>query len=257
MTSVLTAQVGTMSLLDLKIVSEFFDINFLPYPFMFTRHSPFATQHEASAYAVTVPDRFQYGDLRTFVECTIAYLESDIRVECHVQYIPADTPSVRVIAFRTGQLGFLGAQRPDEDVVDIYTLSPYELGMSITEAVSLEQPGRHPAIVVPEFAPQSRGEFAPEAFSVNDRSASPTEVTIPMRDVTIYATVQSHWRPTRKWGFDRAKSAVVWIRVNGDGDYIYAPDGSHARPMTGLMLQDRIDRLIADDIAILREFRRD
>jgi hypothetical protein len=257
MSPVLMSQVGTMDLLDLGVISEFYGRNFLPYPFMFTRPSPFATQGEASVYTVTVPDRYLHGDLGTFAECAIAYLDSDVRVECHVQHIPAETPSVRAMAWRTGQLGFFGAQRSDEDAVDVHTVSPYDLGAAIAEAVSLEQPGRHSAIVVPEYAPRPRGEFETEAFSVNDRLASPTEVTIGARDVTVYATVQSHWRPARKWGFDRGKSALVWIRVNEDGDYIYSPDGSHARPMTGLMLQDRIDRLIADDIAILREFRRD
>jgi hypothetical protein len=252
----LTNQVGAMDLLDLEVISDFYGRNFLPYPFMFTQPSRFATLEEASAYAVTVPDRYLHGDLQTFMEPAIAYLDSDIRVECHVQHIPAATPSVRAIAWREGQLGFFGAQRPDEDVVDVHTLSPYDLGAAIAEAVPLQQPGRHSAIVVPEYVSR-RAEFAAEAFSVNDRVASPTEVTIRARDVSVYSTVQSHWRPTRKWGFDRGKAALVWIRVDDDGDYIYAPDGSHARPLTGSMLQDRIDRLIADDIAILREFRRD
>lgn len=246
-----------MDLLDLQVVSEFYGRNFLPYPFMFTQPSPFPTKEEALAYTISVPDRYLHGDLRPFAEPAIAYLDSDIRVECHVQYIPAETPSERTIAWRTGQFGFFAAQRSDADAVDVHTLSPYDLGAAIAEAVPLEQPGRHSAIVVPEYAPRPRGEFETESFSINDRLASPTEVTVRVREVTAYATVQSHWRPTRKWGFDRGKSALVWIRVNGDGDYIYAPDNSHARPMTALMLQDRIDRLIADDIAILREFRRD
>jgi hypothetical protein len=246
-----------MSLLDLKVFSEFDGRPFLPYPFMFTQPTPYATLDEASAYKATVPDRFLHGDLRSLVECTAAYLDSDIRVECHVQYIPAETPSVRVAACRAGQLGFFGAQRPDEDVVDVYTVSPYDLGAAVAEAVPLEQPGGHSAIVVPEFASRRGGQFAPEAFSVNDRSAPSAEVRILARDVTVYSTVQSHWRPTRKWGFDRGKAALVWIRVKDDGDYVYVPDGSHARPMNESMLQDRIDRLIADDIAILREFRRD
>jgi len=245
-----------MNLLDLKLISEFYGRHFLPYPFMFTKPTHLATLDEASAYAVTVPDRFLHGDLRTFAECTSAYLDSDIRVECHVQHIPADTPSVRLIACRAEQLGFFGDQRPDEDAVDLHTVSPYDLGAAIAEAVPLAEPGRHSAIVVPEYAPRGGADFDGQDFSVNDRMASQAEVTIPAREVTVYSTVQSHWRPARKWGFDRYKPALVWIRVNGDGDYIYVPDGSHANPMTRVMLQDRIDRLIADDIAILREFRR-
>jgi hypothetical protein len=246
-----------MSLLDLEVISEFGGRTFLPYPFMFTRASPYATQDEALAYTITVPDRFLHGDLHHLAECTTAYLDSDIRVECHVQHIPSETPSVRTIAWRTRQLGFFAAQRPDEDVVDAYAVSPYDLGAAIAEVVPLEEPGRHAAIVVPEFVSRRGGRFAAEAFSVNDRSTSSSELKIAAGEVTVYSTVQSHWRPTRKWGFDRSKAALVWIRVKDDGDYIYTPDGSHARPVTRGMLQDRIDRLIADDIAILREFRRD
>jgi hypothetical protein len=50
---------------------------------------------------------------------------------------------------------------------------------------------------------------------------------------------------------------VVWVRIYDDGEYIYVPDHSHARPMTKSLLHEQIDRLIADDVAILREFRRD
>jgi hypothetical protein len=247
-----------MSLLDLKVISEFDGRKFLPYPFMFTRPSSFGTLEEASAYKVTVPDRYYHGDLRAFAECAQAYLDSDIRVECHVQHIPAEAPSVRAVAWRTGQLGFLGVQRPDEDVVDVHTVSPYDLGAAIAEAVPLEDPGGRSAIVVPEYVPRRhRAEFDGEDFSVSHRVASPTEVRVPAREVTVYSTVQSHWRPARKWGFDGHKAALVWIRVEEDGDYVYVPDGSHAKPMTRVMLQDRIDRLVADDIAILREFRRD
>lgn len=257
MGSVLMSQVGSIELLDLEVIGEFCGRNFLPYPFMFAWPTRFATQEEATAYTITVPDRFMHGDLQTFGECIRAYLNADIRVECHIQQIPADTPSGRVIAYRTGQLGFLAVQRSDADVVDFYTVSPYDLGAAIAETVPVEQPGRHPAIVIPEYVPPSRGAFDTEVLSINDRVATPTEVTVRAREVTAYATVQSHWRPSRKWGLDRFKSALVWTRIRGDGDYIYAPDGSHARPMTGLMLQDRIDRLIADDIALLKESRRD
>jgi hypothetical protein len=243
--------------LDLKAISELDAREFLPYPFMFTRPSPYPTQDEAAAYRITVSERYYHGDLRVFTKCIGAYCDSDIRVECHVQYIPAETPSVRLIAWRTGQLGFFAAQRPDEDVVDVYTVSPYDLGAAVAEAVPFEEPGRHSAILVPEYVPRRRAEFDGDDFSITHRFAAAAEVRIPARDVTVYSTVQSLWRPARKWGFDRYKSALVWIRVKDDGDYVYVPDGSHARPMTGLRLQDRIDRLIADDIAILREFRRD
>lgn len=251
------SQVGTLDLLDLNVISEFHGRDFLPYPFMFTQPSRFATRDEALAYANTVPDRFNHGDLGVFMESVAAYGAADVRVECHVQYIPADTPSVRVMAYRTGQLGFFTEQRHDADLIDVYTVSVYDLGAAVCDAVSLTQPGRHPEIVIPEYVPRGEAEFDTDAFVVRHRVASRTEVTIPASEVTAYATVQSHWRPTRKWGLDRGKRAVVWVRINDDGEYIYAPDHSHARPMTKSALHEQIDRLIADDVAILREFRRD
>jgi hypothetical protein len=255
--SVLISQVGTLDLLDLNAISEFHGRDFLPYPFMFTQPSRFATRDEALAYASMVPDRFHHGDLNVFMGCVAAYDAADIRVECHVQYIPADTPSVRVVAYRTEQLGFFTQQRPDADLIDIYTVSPYDLGAAVCEAVGLTQPGRHREIVIPEYVPRGGAEFDTDAFVVRHGLASRTEVTIPASEVTAYATVQSHWRPTRKWGPDPGKRAVVWVQICDDGEYIYVPDHSHARPMTKSVLHEEIDRLIADDVAILREFRRD
>src|SRR3984885_559783 len=134
MSGVLVRQVGILDLLDLNVISEFYGRDFLPYPFMFTQPSRFATRDEALAYASAVPDRFNHGDLGVFMQCVAAYDAADIRVECHIQYIPADTPSVRAMAYRTGQLGFFTQQRPDTDLIDIYTVSPYDLGAAICEA---------------------------------------------------------------------------------------------------------------------------
>jgi hypothetical protein len=257
MSAVLAGQVGTIDLVDLNAISQFYGRDFLPYPFKYTQGPRFATRDEALAYAGTVPDRFNHGDLSTFMECVAAYDGADIRVECHVQYIPADTPSQRLIAYRAGHLGFFAAQRPDEDLIDVYALSPYDLGAAISDAVLLSQPGMHSEILIPEYVPRGQAEFDTDAFIVRHKDASAGEVTIPASEVTAYSTIQSHWRPTRKWGLDRGKRALVWVRVNDDGDYIYVPDHSHARPMAKSLLCEQIDRLIADDVAILREFRRD
>jgi hypothetical protein len=254
---VLLNQVGSLDLLDLEVMNGFYGRDFLPYPFMFTQPSRFATQDEASAYTITVPDRMNYGDLSVFAECVLAYQSADIRVECHVQHIPAVTPSVRMVAYRNGHLGFFAAQRDDADVVDVYTVSPFDLGAAISDALSLTQPGQHPRIVVPEYAAQTESGPEPEGFVIRHEVHSPAELTVPASNVTAYATVQSHWGPTRKWGVDRGKPFLLWIRVNDDGEYIYVPDNAYATPMAKSVLQGRIDRLIADDIAVLRELRRD
>ncbi|CAM3135820.1 hypothetical protein MYSI104531_20125 [Mycobacterium simiae] len=256
MSSVLISQVGTLDLLDLRMITRYYGDDSLPYPFVLTQGSRFRTQDEASKYASTVVDRFFHGDLNIFMESAVAYDSADIRVECHVQYIPDDTPCVRLIAYRAGQLGFFAAQRPDEDLVDIYTLSPYDLSTAICDDLSLCQPGRYPSIVIPEYLPQGRAEFDNGDLVVRSRRNS-TEVMVPASHVTAYATVQSHWRPTRKWGPDTGKTAIVWVRVIDDGEYMYVPDHSHARPMTRAALCEQIDQLIANDVAILRELRCD
>lgn len=257
MTSVALNHVGAIDLLDLSIIGEFHGRNFLPYPFMFTRPAEFASAEEASYYANSVPDRFRYGDLLKFHDCAATYAEADIRVECHVQYIPSDTPSVRCVAYRRGDLGFVATQRPDADVVDAYTVSPYKLGAAICDFVSFDQPGRRSSIVVPEFVPQGHAEFDDGDYIVRDVMDSPTDVIVPQTEVSVYSTIQSHWRPTRQWGPDRSKATIVWIRVRDDGDYIYEPEYACARPMTESILEQRIDQLISDDVAILREFRRE
>lgn len=256
MSGVLADRVGTIDLVDLNAISQFYGRDFMPYPFMFTRGPRFATRDEALSYTSAVPDRFNHGDLSIFMECMVAYESADIRVECHVQFIPADSPSQRLIAYRSGHLGFFAEQRPGDDLVDVYSLSPYDLGTAIADAVSLTRPGIHPEIVIPEYIPRGQAEFDGGSFVVQHKAASTREAIIPASEVSAYSTIQSHWRPTRRWGLDRGKRALVWVRVIDDGEYIYAPDNSHARPMTKPFLTEQINRLIADDVAILREFRR-
>ena len=57
MSSILSSQVGTLDLLDLNVVCQFYGRDFLPYPFMFTEPSRFATRDEAAAYANTAQVR--------------------------------------------------------------------------------------------------------------------------------------------------------------------------------------------------------
>ena len=54
---------------------------------------------------------------------------------------------------------------------------------------------------------------------------------------------------------DPGKNAAVWVRIKDDGDYLYQPDFSQAKPMSRPMLAERIDRLISEDVKALRQFR--
>jgi hypothetical protein len=251
--------VGSIDLIDLDILSTFHGRDFLPYPFMLTRPSRFSTQLEFDDYARLVPDRFRNGDLRIFQRSCASYLYFDIRVECHVQYIPPHTASVRAVACRVGDAGFLAKQRAEEDVIDVYELSPYDLGPAIADTVVLTTPGRRSEIVIPEYvekyAPRSQSAYAAEGLTVRSMAAATTATEVRRADVTAFARVQSHWRPTRRWGFDRGKEAVIWVRIKDDGEYIYSSDFTSARPMDRRTLADRTDRLIAEDVKSLRDFR--
>jgi hypothetical protein len=248
--------VGSISLLDLDIISRFYGRDFLPFPFMFTQPSRFSRRDEYAEYARSVPDRFNNGDLAVFQQCAGAYAAGDIRVECHVQYIPADTPSVRVVAVRFDQMGFLAKQRPDDDVIDIYELSPYLLGPAVAEAAGLDKPGRRSGIVIPEYVRASNNVGASEDLTIQHTiEGTPNSVNVPRAEMTAFGRVQTHWRPTRRWGIDPGKKFAVWVQIKDDGEYLYKPDFSEATPMTRPVLAERIDRLISEDVKALREFR--
>jgi hypothetical protein len=256
MTSADLRKIGSISLLDVDIISKFYGRDFMPFPFMFTQPARFTWQHEYDEYARAVPDRFNNGDLAAFRQAAVAYANADIRVECHVQYIPADTASVRVVAARRDQIGFLAKQRADEDIIDVYELSPYLLGPAVAESVSLTKPGRRSAIVIPEYAPARNDAGAIEDINIHHTvEGNPNATNVPRTEVTAFGTVQSHWRPTRRWGLDRGKNAAIWVRIKDDGDYLYTADSSAAKPLSQPMLADRIDRLISDDVKALRQFR--
>jgi hypothetical protein len=248
-------EVGSIALADLDILSRSAGRDFLPYPFMRTLPSKFSSENEYVEYATSVPDRFNYGDLQTFRRWAVSYVYSEIRVECHVQYIPADTPSVRVVANRVGELGYLARQRqdPNEDIIDVYEVSPYDLGRVIAQSAGLTTPGSQPEIVIPEYVAPADNSGAAEDFSVLD--TIDTFAHVRRADVTAFGTVQSHWRPTRRWGLDMGKKAAVWVRIKEDGEYIYTPDFLRAKPLTEAVLAERIDKLIAEDVAALRNFR--
>jgi hypothetical protein len=47
-----------------------------------------------------------------------------------------------VVATRRDKAGFLAKQQPDQDIIDIYRLSPDLLGSAVAEAAALDKPGR-------------------------------------------------------------------------------------------------------------------
>src|SRR5262249_19661978 len=141
----------TIDLWDLKVLNEVHAYNFLPYPFAHTRPAEFGSVEEVAAHASGVRERYVGGDLKHLDKYMVTYAGADICVTLNVQYIPNDTPSVRIVAHRMDEQGFLAEQRPDVDLVDVYRLSPYELGAAISQKAPVGQPGQHSAIVVTEY----------------------------------------------------------------------------------------------------------
>ncbi|OBK28168.1 hypothetical protein A5634_21070 [Mycobacterium asiaticum] len=246
-------QLGRIDLVDLRIINEFMGGEFLPFPFLSTQPERFTYFDEYTAYARSIPDRFNHGDLMIFKKWFTSFAEADLRVECRVQHFAGDTPTERILAHRTGQRGFLAIQRPD-DAVDIFTLSPYDLGPAIAASVDLGKPGGRPAVVISEYVPQALRDRH-EGDDVDHGLDAASPIVLSSTAVSAYATVQSHSRPARDWGVDQQKDAVVWISLADDGDYVYVPGYRYAKPMTRQELRQRIDHLIAADVAILRRFR--
>lgn len=245
-------RLGRVDLLDLGVISNYLGQEFVPFPFVPTLPNRFADLGAYNAHAATIPDRLNHGDLTVVKTWFATYAEADVRVECRMQYFPAEIPSIRLLAHRSGDRGFLAQQQPD-DSVDLFSLSPYDLGPAIAGTVDLAEPGTRPRIIIPEYVPQTLRNSKDSAAEPNWGSGPVAKVS--SAEVTAYATVQSRRQPARNWGPDQDTDAVVWVRVNDDGDYIYTSDYRSARPMTRRNLRERIDDLIAADIAMLRRLR--
>lgn len=246
-------QVGRLDLIDLQAISDSYGREFMPHPFVHLRSSPFASYQEYEVHKIAVRDRLCRGDLSDFNRWFSTYLDADIRVECVVSSVVA--PRGRLLAHRRGQHGFIAAQRPDDHVVEVYAVSPYEIGPAITEALTLTTPGRHAKIAIPDFV---RRTVQPSSFDVNEivplvhRDRHTDTVSVPRSQVTRCVRVQSHWGPAREWGFSHSKKAVVCVAVEGDGDYLYTQSFEFLTPMTAHSLTSRINDLIAEDVAQVR-----
>ncbi|MFA4080856.1 ESX secretion-associated protein EspG [Mycobacteroides salmoniphilum] len=243
-------RIAQVELVGLDAISEARGREFMPHPFAHTKSSPFSGMDEYTRYANDLLDRVDHGDLSELGKWFSSYVTADLRVECSVS--TRDEPQGRIVAHRSGDSGYLAIQQPDDDVIDVYTLSPFELGAAIAGSVTSPNPGKHSRIVIPELT-RSASPRESESISVTStrvQLAQAAEGTVVSRSqIAMFARAQSRRQPAREWGFDRQKKAVVWVRINDDGDYIYAPGFTYLTPMSMRDLSQRIDRLIAEDIA--------
>lgn len=252
--------IGSITLIELLGICEVQGRYGLPYPFWRTQPAAAPVTNTA-----VVADRYDSGDLRAFKPWAQAYVRADIWVECRVNFT-SDDPDLRILAYRAGESGFLASQRPGEDVVDVYELSPYELGTAVAGSAELVGPGAHSAIVISgyldRFRPPAPGavvaggddEYA-AVVSVRAAPERRRESVFAAGDVAAMTTVQSHCAPPRGWGVDLGRKVAVCVRLVDDGDYLFGPDLDRAVPVTVQGLADRIDRLIADDVSVLRRRR--
>lgn len=247
-------RLGRIDLLALYVVGEEFGRDFLPSPLVRQRNDRFTSRDEVVAYTNATMDRYKHGDLHVLRQWFSTYLKADLRVECDVY---GSAHPLRVIAHRVDQYGFLAVQRSDDDIIEIFTLSPYDLGAAIVDTVKLTKRGQHPEITIPGYlsTPTPAANFATGGISVTHRVADVAGVRIPPTDVTALARVQSRRGPAREWGFDKEADCLQWVTVKDDGDYAAVPTSRTWIPMTRKMLVRKIDEMIAEDVKALRELR--
>lgn len=251
------SRVGSIDLVDLQAVSDSLGRDFLPHPFVVLQPSGFPSYQDYRDFVAAVPERLARGDLRHISRWLNAYVEADVRVECVVSIVGSHRG--RLLAHRRDQLGFIAAQNSENHCVEIFEVPPYELGPAIAGSLALTRPGRSPRMKIPGLVrePSYGVGRDDESSTVLQRDSGAGWRSIPRSAVTRYTRIQSHWRPARDWGFDRRKSTVACLAVEDDGDYIYSSGFDYLTPMTEQNLSDRVDELIAEDIAELRQSRRD
>ncbi|GAB1813210.1 hypothetical protein MUNTM_22490 [Mycobacterium sp. MUNTM1] len=252
---------GGFALSDLAQIREGRGEDYLPYPFMQTGRPGLGVDTAIARDELSY--RLTDGDLSAFQGWIREYPRADIWLECRVLHRLGAIPDTRISAFRAGQFGFCASQRFDVDVVDVYQVSPYELGAAVCGSLQLSQPGNLARISVPKYVNYFRAspahleddDYELSVFDVRPRNAGPIVTEIPNADVAAIGTVQSRCLPARSWGMDWRKKLVAWVQISEDGDYVYQPDFDYAVPMTKQHLMGRIDELIAEDVAVLRRRR--
>lgn len=257
------SRIGEITVDDLSALCHHVHGDQLPYPFTG------GTDAITEVTADLLEDRLRDGDLAVFRPWLAAYQSADIWVASRTHPGGVGGTERQILAYRAGEAGYL-ALRYASETVAVHSLSALALGPAIAQLSGLAHPGAHARVTVPKYVgyfagidPAGRAAAAEyedeDDISVTVAAApgpAPTRSTV-LADAAItgVTTVQSTWRPPRRWGIDWSRSAVVWISVDNDGDYIYAPDYTVATPLDTATLADRVNRLIAEDVRALRHSR--
>ena len=213
--------VGTAAVVDLEAACALYGRDELPYPL--GRSRPVGSVWLLTREVAPVEDRLNGGDLRGFRTWVKAVVQQDFGVGCRVYFSDGGTPDLRVQGLAAGGSGFVALQRADLDgidTVDLYSVSPADVGAVIADSVGLVGPGSHARIAVVgledrlPIPPESMDEYDGFGFPIpRPESDGPAVRLVDRRDVVAIGTVQSLCGATR-----------YWVRVDEDGDYLYAPD---------------------------------
>lgn len=238
--------VGTIAVVDLEAACELYGRDMLPYPLGRTR--PVGSVWLLTREVGPIEDRLNGGDLfgvRAWVE---AFVRADDCVGCRVSFSAEGTPDLRMNGLLARESGFVAVQHTDPDgadIVDIYRASPGSLAAAIADSVGLVSAGAHARIAVAGMgdrlpAPTESAEMYDDlGFPIpHAEPEGPPVRVVDGSDVAAIGTLQSLSGSTR-----------YWVQVDGDGDYLYAPDDAgYAEPLDAETLRACIDGLIAADV---------
>jgi hypothetical protein len=252
----MSRQLGTLTVLDLHIFCQEYGRGSLPYPFRFTKPTPYEYDHELNGYRAGLLQRFAAGEfdhLRRWLDVQLR--QAEIRVEA--MFMTASEVTAAVSATRWQEVGFI-ANQDAEDVISVYQLSAYDIGPEIGKLAQLSgKPGSNPRVAVPSLRIHSRAQPRASASIIVDEVKATDPVTVlAFDDLVAGGEIHTDYRPPTRWGPDRTKEFVGWLTA-ADGDYVVQAPYEYATPVTRAQLIDKIDRLIAADVAELRELRAD
>jgi hypothetical protein len=251
----MSRRLASVTVLELHVFSQRWGRAFMPYPFRFTRPIPYESDAELSAHRAEVVEGLaggRYDALRRWFDVQLR--DAEIRVEG--SFTTADgTASAGISATRWQDVGFV-ARQDDDDVITVEQVSAYELGAEVAKLADLSgKPGAHDRVTVPDIGIHRRAATRPvDATAVVDPVAEPEPTRLAPESLLAGGEIQSAYLPAKRWGRDRSKSFIGWLRTRS-GDYVVGEPYEYATPVTRSQLTERVDRLIAADVAAIRALR--
>jgi hypothetical protein len=253
----MSRKIGTLTVLELHIFCQEYGRGFLPYPFRFTRPTPYGYLEELDRYRRDLIERLTAGEfahLRRWLDIQMG--EAEIRVES--MFMNTSEITAAFSATRWHELGFIASQVAD-DIISVSQLSAYDLGPEIGNLAELSgKPGSQPRVTIPSLRVHSRAPKTRSTKSaiIDEIKAVDSPAVIPFDELVAGGEIHTDHRPPRRWAPDRTKEFIGWV-TTADGDYVVQAPYEYATPVTRRQLIDKIDRLIAGDVEQIRELRAD